>query len=569
MDENREFQIFENYIKSACRKIMSQRKKNEVREELYSHLLEEYERNSALGMDDETAQSKAIDKMGDEEKIAEEFGALYSISPPEYMRSSLNFIIWGIALTFFQINLFTGFGEITKFIGQMLLLYGLFKLKKTEKKFNKALYLYITLEIIGIIIQGITMNIVDYTDVQVIGAFITLPLNILLYWWIFSGINNLCKKVISEDDKKPHLVLGFILYAICAHIILFASLIEFAELALITPILMLFSLCQLGRAKKILAHSEPELEFKLERTLNKTEKKNYSILVVAFAIVPIILMIAAASPEMPTEIYNPADTTVAQEEIEYAKNNMLELGFPEEYLYDLPDSEILKYSNATYLQCEDAESIHRTQYDYTTNTEEKVIICTSEVFRFYYPDGEIRIMMRVDLPDEKTAKYRNGLYLQYYSEDFVPIESGDGNQDLGKFFLALSEKDGKTLSTEYISEYTPKSGPIEKFYIAGYEFSFVDDSSNRRAYLAHSAQFSHPTMPQYTCTDAVFFWQEIPISAEQISINDMAISEFDGAMTLGGGIIKPIHRWDLYNSFDYDPAYGIKDEMIDLDEIEN
>ena len=76
MEENRDFLIIDEYINSICRKIMSPRKKNEVYDELYSHLIEEYEKNFSLGLDDESAQLKAIEKMGDKEKIASDFGKI-------------------------------------------------------------------------------------------------------------------------------------------------------------------------------------------------------------------------------------------------------------------------------------------------------------------------------------------------------------------------------------------------------------------------------------------------------------------------------------------------------------
>lgn len=557
MDENREYQIFENYIKSVCRKIMSQKKKNEVREELYSHLLEEYERNSALGLDDETAQLKAIEKMGDQEKIACEFGALYSVIPTEYMRSSLNFIIWGMALTFFQINLFTGFGEITKFIGEMLLIYGLFKLRKTDKKFNSALYLNIALEIYYLVLQNITLYSTDYIKIQIISTFISTPFSLLVYWWIFSGTKKLCKNLIGDKDKQPHLISGFITYTLCTVIVIFAALTELSIVALITPILMIFSLCQLGRAKRILAYKEPE--FDLKETLKKSEKIVYWILVIILAVAPAISMLAAASPNVNTTIHNTANIIVEESELDNARNNMLELGFPKEYLKDLPDSEILKYNNATYLQTEGKEDIHKT-----TLASDKIVVCSSETFNFYYPDGEIRVMMRIEVPEKNVAQYRNGLYLQFYEEYFSPTYDDNSDGDYGQFYLALSEKDGKTFSTEPISEFTPKS-PLEKLYISGFEFTFVDGSNNRRAYLAYSAKLKETDRRRVYCTDAVFLWQEIPISAENTSINDMAISEFDDVMTFGGSGIKTIRRWDLYNSFDYYPYYTIKDEMIDFD----
>ncbi len=556
MNENREFQIFEDYTKSVCRKIMSQKKKNEVREELSSHLLEEYERNFALGMDDESAQLKAIEKMGDQDKIAKDFGALYSVIPTEYMRSSLNLIIWGMALTFFQINLFTGFSEITKFIGKMLLIYGLLKLKETDKKFKKAFYLNIGLELYGLIMQNIALYTVDKNDFLLLDSFIAMTLNLLVYWWIFSGINNLCKNLISEDDKKPHLISSFIAYVFISIIIIFAALTEATFLAMGTPLLMIFALWQLNRAKKILAYKEPE--FDLKETLKINEKVAYWILIIILAITPIISMLVAASPDVNAEIYNTSDINVDKSEVEFAKNNMLELGFPQEYLKDLPDSEILKYGEATYMLLENTTEVKKTNL-----ANEREVVCTVETFHFHYSDGEIRIMMRAEIPESSPAKYRKGLYHQFYNNRFVPFDEDNNN---GEFFIALSDKDGKTYSTAPLSEFTPKNA-IDKFYISGFEFTFVKNSNNRRAYLAHSALMQDPYTEQASCTDGAFFWQSLPINVDNTSINDMAILEFDGVIDFGGSDFESIKRYDLYNYFDYYPHYMIKDKQIDSDEI--
>jgi len=212
MDENREFRIFEDYTKSVCRKIMSLRKKEEVREELNSHLMEQYERNIALGMDDETAQIKSIEKMGNKEKIAAEFGELYSVSPPEYVRSSLNFIIWGLVFITFRFEFFfVGFSKITQFLGQMFMLYGLWMLRKNEKRLNTAFIYYIGLLFVGEIYDFIGMyyNLSD-TFANVLLVIILLA-NLVYYYLLVSGLDRLCKTTITEDDKTPHLYFGYIM----------------------------------------------------------------------------------------------------------------------------------------------------------------------------------------------------------------------------------------------------------------------------------------------------------------------------------------------------------------------
>ncbi len=556
MDENRDFLIIDEYINSICKKIMSPRKKNEVYDELYSHLIEEYEKNFSLGMDDESAQLKAIEKMGDKDKIASDFGKLYSIIPTEYMRSSLNFIIWGMALSFFQFNLFPGMGEITKFIGGLLLLYGLFKLRGVNKKLNIALFIDIGTELLSLIIQNISLYMVDSSTLQFINAFILTPITLFEYWCIFSGIKDITKNLVSEEDKQPHLTSGFLSYVICTIIIVFSALTEVTVLIYVTPILMIFTLCHLGRAKKILAYKEPE--FDLTETLKKGEKVIFVGLAIILAVTPLISTYIASSPRVEATIYSTTDSSIAKSEIEKARINILKLGFPEEYLKDLPDSEVLEYSDATHLLIEKPDEIKQT-----TLANDKVVICTSEVFIFYFPDREIRTIMRISLPDNSKAKYRNGVYHQYYDGDFVPMDKDENRE----FFIALSDDNNETFSTAPLSEYTPKS-QRDKFFISGYEFAFSKGSTNRRAYLAHSAQIKN-NISRWVATDAVFLWQKYPIGISGLSINDMALKEFDGVMTFGGSDFEPIKRFDLYDAFDYKPEYTVKNNATVDDSNKN
>lgn len=545
MDENKGFLIIDEYINSICRKIMSPRKKNEVYDELYSHLIEEYEKNFSLGMDDESAQLKAIEKMGDKEKIASDFGKIYSIIPTEYMRSSLNFIIWGMALSFFQINLFPGMGEITKFIGGLLLLYGLFKLRSVNKKLNIALFIGVGTELLSLIMHGISLYIVDSSTLQIINSFIVIPITLFEYWCIFTGIRDITENLISNEDKKPHLTSGFLSYVLCAIIIVFSALTEVSIIIYVTPLLMIFCLCQLGRAKNILAYKEPE--FDLTETLKKSEKAIFVALAIILAVTPLVSTYLASSPKVETAIYNIANSNAPQSEIEKARANMLELGFPEEYLNDLPDSEVLEYSDATHLLVQKPDEIKEK-----TLVNDKIVICTSETFIFYFPDREIRTIMRISLPDDSKAKYRNGVYHQYYDGDFVSINADENRE----FFIALSDDNNKTYSSTPLSEYTPTS-QRDKLFISGYEFAFERGSTNKRAYLSHSARIKNNNS-RWVGTDAAFFWQRYPFGVTGSSINDMALKEFDGVFTFGGSDFEPINRFDLYGAFDYKPEYTVK-----------
>lgn len=561
MNESNEFVIFEEYINFICKKIMSVKKRNEVREELYSHLLEEYDRNIALGLNDLSAQEKAINKMGDKEKIADDFGKIYSVIPNVYMRSSLNFIIWGILLSSFQINFFVGFDEITKFLGNALLIFGLFKLRKTEKRLNCALILSVAVDFIGIFIQSLCYYMVDYSDLTLLWGTITFFTGNLTYWWIFTGINKLCKTVITEKDKIPRLYLAFTMWVLFTLTIYFAFLSEAVEISLISPIYLIILLCQLGRAKNVLSHQEPE--FELKQSLNKAEKVIYWVLVVALAVTPIVTMFASANVNSDYEIYNPSNSTVSQEEINSAKEHMLKLGFPEEFLKDLPDSEIMKYGDATHLQIEKKQEHY--DEDFLTNYNKKPV-ATSQIFNFYFADAEMRALVRVDIPDDSIIKYRSGVYFYFHDEDFSSLYDGNGLDEYGKLYLALSEKDGETISYKPLSEYTPDNS-LQNFYTAGFEFKFGKADTNKRVYIAHSARISRPTIMQNICTDGVLLWQQLPITADYKSINDMA-KEYCSGRIYFTNELDAINKRQLYNSFEFDESYLIEDEMVDFDTLD-
>ena len=559
MDENREYQIFENYIKSVCRKIMSQKKKNEVREELYSHLLEEYERNSALGMDNETAQSAAIEKMGDENEIANNFGALYSIIPTEYMRSSLNFIIWGFVLITFNFDLIsTTLSAVTQFLGQMLMLFGLFKLRKTEKRLNIAFGYYI-----GLLFTGEIHDFLDIyynlSDVVVnVLLIINLLANLIYYYLLVSGLNKLCQTTITEEDKTPHLYFGYIMLILQYAIAYLAVTANEQNLPLITILPVIIFIFQIRRAKFVLAHEEPE--FELSQTIENNEKKVYCCLVVLFIIIPIVSMYLSTTRTPEYAIYNSADLSVEETSIEKARQNMLDLDFPEEYLADLPDREVLEYANATYMG----------KYDYYKGDgdAEKKEAETVELFCFFYPDGTLRALYRIELCDELSTPYRKGFYVELDNYEFVQnynasIKNTDKTDGFGRFFIALSQVDNNTVSSEYFEDKSPYG--IVGREIAAYEYSYPKNSTQRRAYFATSAYIQDSSKPKVLFVDARHYTIEAPFYLDY-TISDLMEINMNGRFISTDFTIR---NPQYFFNVDYFPEYKVKDEMIDFDKIEN
>lgn len=556
MDENREFQIFENYTKSVCRKIMSQRKKNEVREELYSHLLEEYERNSALGMDDETAQCKAIEKMGDENEIANSFGSLYSVIPAVYMRSSMNFIIWGFVLITLNFDLISPvISAFTQFFGQMLMLFGLFKLRKNEKRLNTALFYYIGLLFTGEIYEFLSMYY-SLSDVFANALLVIILLaNLIYYYLLVSGLDNLCKTTITDDDKTPHLYFGYFML-ILQYGIAYLALTAESSLPLISILPIIIFLFQLRRAKVVLAHEEPEIE--LNHALEKDEKRVYLCLVAIFMLIPFISMYLSATRTPEYDIYKSNNVSVNQELVNEAQQNMLELNFPEEYLADLPNSEILEYINATHMS---KHSYYKGDGDIEKKEGEKV-----ELFCFFYPDGAMRTLYRVELSDEFSSPYRKGFYIELENYQFVQsykasIKNTDNTDGFGRFFIALSEYNGNCISSEYFADKSPYGTAGRE--VAAYEYSYPAESTKRRAYFATAAYIQDYGLPQVLFVDAHFYTQEVPFNGTYTLDELMDINLSHRFISTEFTLRNPQYCFNV----EYDPAYIIKDEMIDLEQI--
>ncbi len=544
MSELKKFHKFEDYTKSVCRKIMSPKKKSEVREELYSHLLEEYNRNSALGIDDETSQNKAIEKMGDKEKLADSFGALYSVSPPAYMKSSLNILIWGFIFTYLNFEFISGLEKLNLLIGQLLILYSLFKIRCLNKQSKIALIIFPILSLfqsVRFFFETYFVLEETYTNLFIIASAVFYA---IFYWFLFSSLEKACQQVMHENETSPHLYIGYFSILLFIANYSFNEWTNYETISVFVYISFFVALISIYNAKKILSHKEPEIE--LNHTLNKKEKCLYSAIVIVLIAVPLCFMYLSASRETAYEKYNSVDTSISQDKVLFAKEHMLDLGFPQEYLNDLPDSEILKYTNSTYMQISE-----RNERDWTP---EKI-----ETFYFYFEDGGIRALNRISLPNDATA-YRNAFYLDFYWDDFVYSNSSDkwSEEDYtnfnGQFFIALSEKNGEIVSSEYfdITElYNSSNGYYMQF--SGYEYSFPHNTTERRAYIAQSAKVSHYGVNHIVLVDSMYYRKELPFYLTYNHFGEMAEEHFveSREWPVNDFTIDDVHYQD---SFDYDAS---------------
>ncbi len=540
MDEKTKFELFDEYTEYITRHIMSSKKKSEVCDEYYSHLLEEYERYTYLGKNHIEAQECAIESMGDKDIIKEQFGELYSVIPFKYMKSSLNLIIWGMLLSSFQIDIgFNGFTQIVEFIGTALLLFGLLKIRKTDSKLNIAFFMTVGIHFVGIIGAHIGRTLIEPASFSVTLTLISVILTAVMYALLFMGIDNLCLSLKGDGLKPPNLKLGYIFYCIMALLVVVAVL-GLYPILFAAPVFLFLSVWQLRNARNVFANRNEE--FELKSAISIGEKAIYCVLIFAIAVTPIISMFSVAGSQPKTEIYNPVDTNYTADEVNDVKLEMISLGMPEDILSDLPDSEIMKYKGATYLEKTDGQKYARSNKKLWVNFSSYI---------FFFPDGQARSLLCADIDDKSVLKYRNGLYLRHNSGDWVAMSTGEEDE----FYLALCECEGETLTTEIISPYEPESLTFDS--IEGFEFKFPKDSVNRRAYVSNQINIQSYGEEHMVSFSAGIIFEKQPLTATWCSVNNVAQNIYGQSssaisITVNTNNFKSV---GIGHSFEFKPKY--------------
>ncbi len=546
MNENIKYDLFDDYTKAVTKKILSRKKTAEVRDELFSHLIEEYERFRGLGKSHTEAQEQTINLMGDKKVIAEQFGQLYSISPSDYLGSAFTYLIFGMLLSSFQFDFFTGAREIVLFIGQAILLFALTKLRKADKMMDVAAKLCGGKYLCIIVYQVIAMLLPDSHDFILSFNFINIAFNLVLYGVIFVGIYNLFGKL-EKEVKMPNLLLGYIFYFLYSAALMAGIIYNGGDgsiLLYIIPVFLAVTIVVVMKSQLALCSRENEIE--LTGIATTREKVICWVLVTALAIIPAISMVALSCFPTKTSAFEISDTTESAESITSARENMLKLGFPETYLADLPDSEVLRYKEALHLEINERNEQKNVNY-YGKNK----FSYTIQTFVFYFPQGEMRTLMRLELPDDSLVRFRNGLYYKF-GDGFL------GDNGKSNFHLALSEKDTKTVSSKILSTY--KEENYGTYYEAGFEFKFPNGSTNRRAYLAKNAMVTHPTTHRLYYLDAIFVFEEFPIKTELQSINSTVSRYFNHGYSIvelfGSFTRETVNISQLGESIEYAPEWA-------------
>lgn len=476
---------FESYLQYVCAGIRSHRKREEIHDELLGHLEDTYECARATGRTVEEAENDALEHMGDRNLLRHKLAQLYKFSPPEYMRSTVNFLIFGLFFLFFRVEVVPLFGKFMPIIGQVLLLCALFRLYRFNKPFKAAAGIFTAY----LLTENIAWFITVYDTPQNVwrGCFAVAAavfLN-LFFCVVYVGMQDICEKYSTRSSWIGFCIIPQLFTAYVSVVFAWDSRpIAAEEYSGLNYTFLLygliFPLVSLWRAKQALSYNEPQNPW--EQPLKIGKQRLLAVCIVLCLTLPFGSMLAAATRAPQTESYTVSDTDRTAEADE-ARAHLRTLGLPEEILRDLPDSEVLHYRTAQYME---SEKVYASRGEMTELTA--YVFYLNGLPKEETPDEHLRdsLYLRVLIAgedfDKRAVRFRDGIYAIY--QDDILFRYQEFSQT--DFFLLLAEQNGEMVCAKPFScwQDAHSGGSMG---VTGYDFAFPHKAENRRIYFASTA----------------------------------------------------------------------------------
>jgi len=501
---------FEEFITYICAGIQSRRKRTELHDELLGHLEDVYEQKTATGLTSDVAQTAAIDAMGDREALRGKFASLYKFSPPEYMRTALNCLLFGTFFLYTRIEIVPLTDKLLPFLGQILLVFALFRLCT----FNKALRTSSVFFGAYLLCWNIALFISEYDTPQntfrAVFAVAAAVLLGLFYCALYIGIEYLC----DTQEKLGASASGLWLCILPQIWVSFYDVAlavsgaalpkdEFAVTNFCILLGLVFPLIGLWRAKRTLSRAEPE--FPLEQPFDKRKRITLAGCIALCFLIPLCGMVISSTRTPQTANYVPADTEISVDTVSAVRAHLAKLGLPQSVIEDLPDSEVLRYRTAVYMEENERDELSKigyTAYVFYLNA----LPGTQNTETDAFPNSpSLRILLAFDGFDNQTLHLRDGVYFKY--DQMYTLRDKTAKQE--DFFLILSERDGKILRTEPFSQFEDDDNPFN-LTVVGYDFAFPKMGKNRRIYLAASTYVS-TSLTVHTWANMRYYHQFLPL----------------------------------------------------------
>lgn len=476
---------FESYLQYVCAGIRSRQKREEIHDELLGHLVDTYECARATGRTVEEAESDALEHMGDRNLLRQKLAQLYKFSPPEYMRTTVNCLIFGLFFIFCRVEIVPLFSKFMPIIGQALLLCALFRLYRLNKAFKASAAVFTFYLFCENAAWFITVYDMPQNTLRAFFASAAMVFFNVFCGALYIGIQDICDKYSTKSSAIAFCILPQFWVAYITVVLAWGAdtpiaLEELASLNFELLVGLIFPLVSLWRAKQALSCNEPQMLW--EQPLKRGKQKLLAVCIALCLTLPFGSMLAAATRAPQTESYTVSDTDRPAEADE-ARAHLRTLGLPEEILRDLPDSEVLHYRTAQYME---AEKVHTSHGEMTELTA--YVFYLNGLPQEEMPGEQetnplcLRVFIVGEGFDERAVRFRNGIYATY--QDDILFRCQEFSQT--DFFLLLAEKDGSTVWAQPFSCWQDAHSSGSRG-LTGYDFAFPHKAENRRMYFASTA----------------------------------------------------------------------------------
>ncbi len=473
----------EQFAKTVTDGIAFPAKRQALKEELLEHMEDVYEQNLATGMDEETAAQDAVKHMGDPIRLRGTFAKLYPMSPAKLVSDSIKNLLWGIWIFYFSAVLqgYSPFGYFHRLIAIALCCSGLFYIRKISRRLSAAFWI----QNIGAAVFSAGLFLQQFFVLPVEAMYIMGSIQnacmILMYILLFLDFAVQGKKEKQERDISPdealHPLRGCI-GMLSAHALFLAGsalgIMEFGALFGIFGAFLLLAVTVLHVMPADRLYMRAETEKRIRAPRRKARAYSLALLVIALCSIGGATLSAVRQPKIQPPIF--ADSKASDAEIAAARAHMLSLGFPQDMLNDLPDSEILRYKDAL-LMVDDSSQAHKlTDLSYIA-------------YGFYLPETEtqphrLRYILRISESEALNTQFRGGIYVtDRWKNDAVSEYAIPSSEFDGTFYRILCEKDGKTVEIPPFYQKNPTcAADLEEPY--GCEFGYLRNAQNTRIYFA-------------------------------------------------------------------------------------
>ena len=472
---------FDKFLDYVCGDIISDRERENARNELYDHLMCTYECNLARGMNEEKAAIEAENSMGDKNDVKTKLGQVHASFPELRFKSALALVIVGFFFASFQISLLGGMDILIKLFGQSLMIAGTFCLRKAHKKLGSAFA-----AIMGqYVFSGASTVLTPIAEDHPLPILVLSLLGAICgaaFWVLFvGGLIDITRG--REDAETLHLPLcavsNVFLYALNGGTYIYMYITKTASLnsenapvffliAISLVILnMIITIAVLRRTNKFLYESGHEYE------AESSGLKKAAITLCAFA-----LVLAACAGfdayrltrKAEIEPYSTSDIAMDADERARIENALADYGVDREVLKLLPNSEIMRFRNTASVDKLTDRSLQGIKYtkEYQSRRSSdgklKFGVYTMSMIddpSYYFEnftycvtdnDGKKRLLCSFELKNIESAKKGN---IKNYA-DCLEFEKSDANKRLTTYqvyrnndsFFILTREDGQELKNK-------------------------------------------------------------------------------------------------------------------------